>query len=111
MPYNHEYAIMPCSRKPCRSRGWGNVGSRTFIRSGVCGVRRDLLQSPLASHPPVGSSDWLLRAVSHLGNMVRRRSAGFDGYELSAGEVASAQAVSTGVMDRHSIESGTARQL
>src|ERR1039458_4681828 len=88
-----------------------NVVSRNPLRSGVSALRCGLCQGPLASDTTACSSDRLLRALSHLGSLVRGCSARFHGDELPVGEMASAKAFRTRSVDRHSVEPGAARHL
>src|ERR1019366_8179367 len=88
-----------------------NVVSRNPVRSGVSALRTRLCQGPLASGTTASSSDRLLRALSHLGSLVRGCSAHFHGDELPVGEMASAKAFRPRSVGRRSIEPGAARQF
>jgi len=79
----------------------GTVVSGNPVRSGIPSVRCDLCQGSLASGTATGSSHRQLRALSHLGSLVRGCSSRFHGDELLAGEMASAQALPTRSIGRY----------
>src|SRR5689334_10236344 len=81
------------------------------LRFRVSILRCVLRQGPLASVAPAGPSDYLLRAISHLGSLVCRRPARFNDHELRAREMALSQALLAGAVDRHPAQRGAARRL
>lgn len=88
-----------------------NVASRNPVRSGFSALLSDLGQSPLARGKTRRASDQLLRALPHLGSLVRSGSAWVYGDQLLIGEMASAKAFWNCSLYRYSAESCVARSL
>src|SRR5271165_2288433 len=94
----------------CRPKA-RNVSSRHSIRGCAAGRTRDLRQCPLAERAASRSSHRQLRALRHLGTVVRRRAARILGDEFSVRPVAAAEAFSAGPVGWNHLQPAAAGKL